>query len=635
MFDFVTSNKRVVKVVLAIIILPFAFFGIDFYFRDGGGGNAVAEIADAKIYQQELGVALRNAQDNMREQARGNAQLTAYLSSPEFRKSVLEDMIQRRLLLNQAVSSGMAVSDSELRKVIAGIAAFHDESGKFSAARYEQLLRAQNMTPDTFENQMRQEIMLGRMQTAIGGSAIMSQTVTERLIRIREQERLVSQHVLAPAQFQAKARVSKEDAKKFYEENPDQFQIPERVRLEYAILTPEVAAHSVKVTDEELRQLYQQRIADFQTAEERRASHILLAVPAGASDEEKSKVLAKAQDLRDQLKKAPGRFAELAKQHSQDLGSGEQGGDLGFFQRGFMVKEFEDAVFAMEPGAISEPVETQYGYHIIRLDGIKPVKTTPFENVKAELQEQARKDRIQRAYGEAAQTFGDIVYSQYDSLKPAAEALNLTIQTSDWIARTGGGGNPLLNNEKLLEQVFSPESINDRRNTEAIEVQPSMLLSARVMEHAPASTVPFEQVTKDIIDHLTMQRSIELAEKEGRAALEKLQKGEKSGLQWTSGQYVSLQQRQGLHPEAAKAVFSADVKSLPAYVGVPAEDGRFVVYRISEVRDVENVKPEQVASTGKQIEQMAGQAQYQDFVSSLRERAKVKINDTALEGSNP
>jgi peptidyl-prolyl cis-trans isomerase D len=635
MFDFVTSNKRVVKVVLAIIILPFAFFGIDFYFRDGGGGAAVAEIGDARISGQELSVALRNAQDRMREQARGNAQLTAYLGSPEFRKSVLDDLIQRRLLLNQAVASGMAVSDAELQRTIAGITAFHDESGKFSIARYEQLLRAQNMTPDMFENQMRQEIILSRMQTALGGTAIMSQTVVERLIRIREQERRVSQYAFTPAQFQSQAKVTQEDAKKFYDDNQDQFQIPERVRLEYAILTPEVAASTVKVTDEELREIYQQRIADFQSAEERRASHILFSVPAGASDDEKAKVRAQAESVLDQLKKAPGRFAELAKRHSQDLGSGEQGGDLGYFQRGFMVKPFDDAVFSMEQGAISELIETQYGYHIIRLDGIKPVTTTPFEKVRAELMEQARKDRIQRAYAEAAQTFGDMVYSQYDSLKPAAEALNLTIQQSDWIAKSGGGGNPLLNNERLLELVFSAESIADRRNTEAIEVQPSMLLSARVIEHAPASTVPFEQVSKDIVDHLVLQSAIERAEKEGRATLEKLQKGEKPGLQWSSPQYVSLQQRQGLLPEAAKAVFSADVKSLPAYVGVPAEDGRFVVYRISEVRDVESVKPEQVASTGQQIGQMAAQAQYQDFVTSLRERAKVKINDKALQGSAP
>lgn len=635
MFDFITSNKTVVKVVLAIIILPFAFFGIDFYFRDGGGGIGVAEIGGTAISEQEFGVALRNAQDRMREQASGNAQLTAYLGSPEFKQSVLNDMIQRRLLLNQAVASGMAVPNAELQRVISDIAAFRDESGKFSVSRYERLLSAQNLTPTMFENQIRQEIMLGRVQSAVGATAFMPQTVAERLIRIREQEREVSQLVITPAQFKSRVKVGTEEATKYYEEHKDEFQIPERVRVEYVVLTAEAAAHSVKVEDAELREIYEKRIADFQTAEERRASHILIAVPADASKEQKDKLRGQADEIYQQIKQAPGRFAELAKQHSQDPGSGERGGDLGFFQRGFMVKPFEDAVFAMKQGDLSEPVETQYGFHIIRLDSIKAVKTTPFEQVRSELLEQARKDRVQRAYAEAAQTFGDMVYSQYDSLKPVAEALNLTIQKSDWIARSGGSSNPLLNNEKLLEELFSSEAINDKRNTEAVEVQPSMLLSARVIEHAPASAMPFAQVSKDITDHLVLQQSVELAEKEGRSTLERLQKGEKAGSQWSPPQFVSLQQRQGLHPEGAQAVFSADLKKLPVYAGVPTSDGRFVIYRISDVRDVKNVTPEQIKSTGAQIAQMAAQAQFEDFVASLRERAEVKLNEKALQGSQP
>lgn len=635
MFDLVTSNKRLVKIVLAIIILPFAFFGIDFYFRDGGSTSGVAEIGKATISEQEFGVALRNAQDRLREQARTNPQLATYLGSPEFKKSVLDDLIQRRLLLNEAIGSGMRVSDGELQKEIAGVSAFHDESGRFSTARYEQLLSAQNMTPAMFENQIRQDIILGRVQAAYGAAAFMSQSVTERLIRIREQERKVSQSVFTPAQFKARAKASTEEAKKYYDEHKDEFRIPERIRVAYAVLTPEVAAHSVKVGDEELRELYQKRIADFQTPEERRASHILITVPSDAAKEDKAKLQAKAEDIYQQLERSPGKFAELAKKYSQDPGSAEKGGDLGLFQRGFMVKPFEDAVFAMAEGGISKPVETQYGYHIIRLDGIKAVKTTPFEKVRSELLEQARKERVQRAYSEAAQTFGDMVYSQYDSLQPVADALKLTIQNSDWIARSGGGDNPLLNNEKLLADLFSTESINDKRNTPAVEVQPNMLVSARVIEHAPASTIPFEQVSKDINEHLVMLQSTELAEKQGRVALEKLQKGEKSELQWSPAQFVSLQQRQGLHPEAAQAVFSANVKTLPVYTGVPVADGRFVVYRISEVREVEKVNAEQVKATAKQIAEMAAQAQFQDFVASLREGEKVKINDKALLGNRP
>ncbi len=635
MFDFVTSNKRVVQVVLAIIILPFAFFGIDFYFRGGDESNRVAWIGDSAIGEQEFSRALRAAQDNLREQTRNNPQLAAYLASPEFKKSVLDDVIQRRLLLGYAAQMGMSVADSELQRVIADIAAFHDEQGRFSPSRYDQLLRAQGLTPAAFENQMRQEILLGRLQAVFSGSALVPGEVAGRLHRIREQERTLSQRVFTPAEYRSAVKVSPEEARKFYDENQAQFQIPERVRLEFVLLTPEAAAQNVNVTDEQLRELYQQKITDYQTPEERRASHILIPVSRDASEEERKKQRALAEDIRGQLAESPGRFAALAKKHSQDPGSAERGGDLGFVQRGFMVKEFEDAVFSMKPGEISQPVLTQYGFHIIRLDEIKPVKTTPFEQVRADLLDEARKAQVQRAYGEAAQVFGDMVYSEYDSLKPVAEALKLTIQKSDWVSKAGGASNPLLNNEKLFNAIFAPEAIDERRNTEAIEVQPNMLLSARVIEHAPPTALPFEDVSGDIVEHLAQQKAAEKAAEAGRAALERLKKGEKLDLKWSGPQSVTLQRRQGLHPEAAQAVFSAPVDALPAYVGAPVADGRYVIYRISDVRNVENLAAERVSATAGQIAQLAGQAQFANLVESLRRDAEVRINDRLLEGAQP
>lgn len=633
MFDIVTKNKRLVQIVLAIIILPFAFFGLDFYFRDGGGGSGVATVGKRQISEQEFGIALRTAQDNMQQQARDNPQIRAYLSSPEFKEAVLNDLIQRQVLLRQAASFGMAVADSELQQIIIGIDAFKDPSGKFSPERYQRLLRAQSLTPEGFENQIRQDIMLSRMQSAVSGSAFLPDVVVKRLIRIREQEREVSQIVFSPAQFRDKAKVSPEDAKKYFDEHQEQFQIPERAKLEYVLLTPEVVSHGLKIDDEELRKAYEQRISDFQTQEQRRASHILISVPTGASEEEKSKARAKAQDIYQQLKQAPARFAELAKKMSQDPGSAEQGGDLGSFERGFMVKPFEDAVFSLNVGEISQPVETQYGFHIIRLDALTPVKTTPLEKVKGQLLEELRKSHMQRAFAEAAQRFSDLVYEQYDSLKPVAQTLNLTVQQSDWVGRSGGSMNPILNNPKLLEAVFSAEALEEKRNTEAIEVQPNMLISARVIERKPVTTLAFEDVQKDIVDLLKHQRATELSEAAGRDTLDKLRKGETLKLDWSPARYVSLQRREGLHPEGARAVFGADIAKPPAYAGVSASEGRFVIYRISNVRNVDSVSPEQVQAARRQLSQMVTQEQFQSFLASVRTQADVKINRKRLDGS--
>ena len=443
MFDLVTKSKVLVYTVLGLIILTFTFFGVDSYFSGSSAAPEVATIGDTPISEQELAIALRQAQDRLREQARQNPQMNTYLNSPEFRRGVLDDVIQRRLLLGMAAKSGMVVSADELRTVISDIQAFYDEDGQFSPTRYEQLLRAQNLTPASFENQIQQDLILSRIQGAVAGSAFVPDKVVQRLVRIRGQEREVSQLLLSPSDFKTKVSVSEEDAQIYFDENRALFQIPERARIEYLLLNPEVASANVTVSDDELRRAYQERLAEFQSVEERRASHILIAIASGASDDEKAAAREKADDIYRQLEDSPGRFAELAREHSGDPGSAEQGGDLGFFPGGLMVAEFDDAAFALNVGQISSPVQTQYGYHIIRVDEIKEVETKSFAQVRDELGEKIRKAAVQEAYLQSAQTFSDMVYTEYDSLQPTADALGLTVQQSGWISPEGGGVNRL------------------------------------------------------------------------------------------------------------------------------------------------------------------------------------------------
>ena len=393
-----------------------------------------------------------------------------------------------------------------------------------------------------------------------------------------------------------------------------------------------MAAANVKVPEEDLKQAYEDRKQQFQTPEERRASHILITVPADASDEEEAASRAKADDIYQQLQQAPGRFAELAKANSEDPGSAEQGGDLGFFQKGFMVKEFEDAAFSQKVGEIGAPVRTQYGFHIIRVDDIKPVVTTPFEQVREQLLKEIRESRVQDAYLQAAQVFSDLVYTEYDSLKPAADELNLTVQTSDWVSRTSAGMNPLLNSPQLLEAIFSAESLEEKRNTQAMEAQPNTLVSARVIEHVEETEMPFEEVVKDIKDFLKTERAIETARERGEATLAKLKGGESvSGLKWSKSGVVTLLKRQGLHAEGVRAVFGADVSALPAYAGVGVDDGRYVIYKITKVNDVDSVSPEEKDSARRQLAQMVEQEQYASFIGSLRERSDVRVNEGRLQ----
>ena len=633
MFDLVTKNRLLVYIVLGLIILTFAFFGVDSYFRGADQISEVATIGDSPVSVQEYAQSLRQAQDMIRAQAQQqNAeQMNAYINSPEFRRAVLDDLIQRRLLLGYARMAGMSVSVDELRNEIVGVDAFRGEDGTFSVERYEQLLRAQRMTPASFEAQIEQEILLTRLRESVAGSAFIPESVVDRLVRIRGQEREVSQLLVSPIEFRDGIEVSDEDARQYFDENTSLFRIPERAKLEYLVLTPDVAAQTVEVSEEELQRVYEEKITDFQTPEERRASHILIAVSASASDEEEMQAKAKAEEIYQQLQDAPNRFGELARANSEDPGSAEQGGDLGFFQRGFMVPEFEQEAFKLEIGTISAPVRTQYGFHIIRVDEIKPVETTPFAQVREQLLKEVRESRVQDTYLEAAQTFSDMVYTEYDSLKPTADSLGLTVQSSDWVSPGGGGMNPLLNNPQLLEAVFSAESLEEKRNTLAIEVQPDTLLSARVVEHAPPTDMNYDEVSSDIVDFLKTERAIEKAREEGEALLEKLQSGERlEGLAWSKPGVVTLQQRRGLHAEGVRAVFGVDTSELPVYAGITADDGRYVIYRISAVNDVESVSPDDTQTANRQLSQMVEQEQYAAFVERLRERSNVVVNEAAI-----
>jgi peptidyl-prolyl cis-trans isomerase D len=631
MYDFVYKHKRWLQIALLVLIVPpFALFGIDFYFRNTDTGGSLAKVGDARISEVEYSQALRQAQEKMREMMKNNPD-PSLLNSPQLKESVLNELIERRITLSHAAKAGMTISDAELQQMIAAVEAFHDQSGKFSRDRYRQLLQGQGLTPATFENQVRTNIMLEQVRSVYSGSAFVPDSVADRLLKIREQEREVSQVLFSPADYRKQVNISDADAEKYYTEHKGEFVVPERVKIEFVVLSLEAYQRGVEVSDEDVKKRYLENQSRYQTPEERRASHILIPAAATASAEEKAKAKAQAEDLFRQAKANPKKFGELAAKFSKDPGSAEKGGDLGFFARGLMVKPFDEAAFAMKVGDITGPVETQYGYHIIRLDEIKDTKTTPLDAVKAQIVEEIRKPKVAKAFAEAADNFNNLVYEQFDSLQPAVDALKLTVQKSDWLSRAGGNPNPLLNNDKLLAALFSDEVLKNKHNTSAIEVQPNMLLAARVVEHKPSEGLPLDQVRKDIVQHLADQTATQLAEKEGRAALDKLKKGESVALSWSAAQTVTLQKRQGLHPEAAQSVFGADTAKLPSYAGVPVSQGRFVIYRVTKVKDVTETSPEQRKALAKQLTQMIGQEQYIAYLASLRERADVKIDKKKLD----
>ena len=352
-----------------------------------------------------------------------------------------------------------------------------------------------------------------------------------------------------------------------------------------------------------------------------------MAVDAKASADEKQAARAKAEQLVKQARQHPASFAELARKNSQDTGSAANGGDLGYFQRGTMVKPFDDAVFQMKVGEIAGPVESQFGYHVIRLAA---VKGRGLDDVKKQVELDLRRQKAGKRFSELAEQFNNLVFEQGDSLKPAADALKLAIQNSSWVSRTGSE-NKLLNNQKLLQAVFSEEAVKNKRNSEVIDVGNNTLVAARVIEYKPASLRPFEEVSTEITKRLTQQRAAQIAASQGRDLLAKLKRGESAAVAWSAAKLVSRENAQGYSGPVLAEAFKADVGKLPAYAGTENPQGGFVLLKITRVVEDEVVDVAKRKAASEELRRVLGQEELDAYVASLRLKSDVKVQQDRLE----
>ena len=629
MFDAVRNNKKVVQIFLLLITLPFAFWGVDSYVKNAGDGGALASVGGTPIKQAEFQQALNEQQERMRA-ALGSNFNPAMMNTPEARKAVLDNLVNQRLLALDASKMRLSVSDQRVRDTIAGIQAFQ-ENGQFSLPRYEAVLKAQGMTQAVFESRLRHDLALQQVLGAVAEGVMVSRTSAERVYSVQLEERTVSEVRLAAPQYVAAVKLADDAAKKFYETNRKQFELPAQLRAEYLVLSQDGVASQLVVSDAEIRKEYDAHPERFRQGEERRASHILIQADKGAPEAVIKAAREKADALVKLVKANPADFAKLAKENSQDPGSAEKGGDLGFFARGAIVKPFEDTAFSLtKEGEISGVVQSDFGFHIIRLTGVKPEKVRPLDEVKAEIAAELKRTESAKKFAELVEGFTNTVYEQADSLKPAADKFKLQTQTSAWISRDGKAPAPL-NNEKLVAALFADDAVKNKRNTDAVDVGNGMLVSARVVEFKPATVRPFEEVKAEIEKSLTIDEAVKLAEKDGEAKVAGLNKGDALELNWSASRPMQRAD-QGLSPAVARAVFRAPSTKLPAYAGVPIPGAGFVIFRIEKVsRPTANEADPRLKAIKQQYARVLAEQDFGAYIASLRKRYEVKVNAAALE----
>ncbi len=622
MFDFVNRKKRVVQVIMGLAVLPFLFWGVESY-RDKGGEGYVAIVDGEEIPRREYEQALRDHHERMRSMLGANFD-SAMLNTFEVRNSVLEILIQQRLLRREAVTNGFIVLDSQLVETIRDIPAFQREN-KFSKQQYEELLRNQGLTPVMFESRVRQELLLQQLLDGYSEYAFAPRIVAERVQYLSGVQREISQLQISPEQFLSQVIPTEADITAYYEKHKADFNLPERARIEYLVLSLDAVAKNETVSDEAVNTYFSEHQDEFGQSEERRASHILISVSPDASDDEKQKARDKAEGILEQVRQNPEKFAEITTENSDDPGSAAQGGDLGFFARGVMVKSFENKIFSMQLDEISDTVETDFGFHVIKLTAIKEGKNPGLEEVREQIEKKLKIEMVGSFFGEIAEDFSNVVYEQGDNLQAAAEKFELPIQTSDWITRSAAEPT-ILANEKLLSAIFSEDVILNQRNTGAIEVEPDTFVSARILEHMPATAQSLMVVRDQIVEKLKKQMAEAIAVEEGKTKLARLQAGEDvDEITWSDAKQISYMQSQGLDHETLRAIFRAETNNLPVYTGTVNPNGGFNLIRISKVIEPESTDTAELDNFTKQLQQMITQEEMSSYLAALRQRYDVKI----------
>lgn len=626
MFDFVHEQKRLVQIILAAIILTFAFWGVDSYQRSGNI-EVPASVNGTKITQQEFEIALRQQKERLREML-GAKFDAAMFDNPEMRRAVLDNLIAQRLLVVRAKAIGLAVSDEQMAQVIQGIEAFQD-NGKFDKKRYEAALINQNMTPLGFEARLRDELLGQQVRDAYVHNGFASNAVVDNIIRLNEQQRVISVSNISSQSFIAESKVDDADIKKYYEQNQKEFQSQEQAKVEYVRLSSDNLLGKTEVSSEEVRQYYDAHQGDFGTQEQRQAAHILITAAATAPQAEQDAAKAKAEQLLQQLKQNPAKFSELAKLNSQDPGSAVNGGDLGFFGHGMMVKPFEDATYALKQGEISGVVKSDFGYHIIKLIAIKPARIMPFDEAREGIANKLRQQKAADLFAERAEKFSNTVYEQSDNLKAAADLADAKIEQSEWLVKGAAAAEPWT--AKMLQAIFTDETIKNKRNTAAIEVSPNTLVAARILEYKPAAVRALGEVQEAIRQKLLQQQASSLAVKQGMAMLEQLQRGEKPVLKWDAAQSITHAQHGSIDAGLVRQIFQANTAKLPQYVGAESAQGGYVLVRVEAIKEGEKPDEAKRARYMQQLRQLTGEGMFQAYLSDAKQQAdiKVKLPETA------
>jgi peptidyl-prolyl cis-trans isomerase D len=629
MFDFFRKHTRVMQFALVLLIFPsFVFFGVQGYTSFNSGGNkVVAKVAGQDITQAEWDAAHQNQVERIRQQMpNADAKL---LDTPEMKTQSLNALVRERVMLVAADKLHLVTTDDRLQRLFASdpqFASFRNADGSVN----KDVIASQGMSSERFAQRLRQDLTMRQVVLGLTGTEFAPVSATSTALDAMFQQREVQVQRFDAKDMLTKVNPTDADIEAFYKDplHAAEFEAPEQSSIEYVVLDIDALKKGISVADDDLRKYYAENESRYGTPEERRASHILVKAEKGISADERAKAKAKAEALLAELKKPQAVFADVARKNSDDPGSAQKGGDLDFFARGAMVKPFDDAVFALKAGETSGLVESEYGYHIIKLTSVRGGGKRSFDTVRAEIEDEVKKQLAQKRFSELAVEFTNMVYEQSDSLKPVVDKFKLELRTAKDVKRTAAAGatGPLAN-PKFLAALFGNDAIANKRNTEAVETGASQLVSGRVLSYAKAHQLPLDEVKPRVREKLVQTQAAALARKLGEERLAMLIKAPATVL--TEAPLVVSRAKAGeLSRAVVEAVLKAPTTSLPAFVGVDLAGQGYAVAKLTKVLGRDPVAADAARAQGSYA-QTWGDAESQAYYEALKTRFKVDTSRAA------
>jgi peptidyl-prolyl cis-trans isomerase D len=620
----------VATLFLGTIAIVFVFWGIDF--KTGAQGFA-AKVGGERIPTETVQRAWQQRQSQLQQMLRDEL-------PPDMVKSqqtmLLDQFVQQTLLKQRAERFGYRVSDAELARRVMEYPQFQVD-GKFSEDRYNAMLSASGLSPTGFEAELQEGLMIDQLRNAVIESAFVAPYELDRRYAMEKQEREIDYALIPAANFAASTAITDEQVKKWYEENKQNYLLPETVNLQYVELTRERAESGIEVTEQALKEYYETVKERFTTQEQRHGRHILITVGDGVDDAAAKK---QAEELTAKAK-AGADFAQLAKESSKDAGSAQQGGDLGLATRDVFVGPFADALFSMSAGEIRGPVKSEFGYHVIKLEEIQPGHVKSFDEAHAELEAEYRKERAQNIFYDESQKLADAAFSALTELDSVAQQLKLEVKTVTGFTREGGG--EFAQEPSVIEAAFSEDVLNRRQNSPLVTVGEDRALVLRVTDHKPAEPRPFDSVSAQIREQLKTQRMREAAAAQGAFAMARLQKGEPWATVATALHLGAVGKRfmgrqDGVAPAAiVRAAFTAPTTEIseakPYFGGVTTDDGNYAVYAVTQVRNADPSKEAAAERSNRKrrAEVQAGNEEFSAYIGEAERTTKIVKNDKLFE----